>query len=51
MTKDIYLKAYFNYMKDLHPSSSYDNILLELIDKYKVKEIKYSKKQFVNSQK
>ena len=50
MTKDIYQAAYFNYMKDLHPSLSYDNILLELIDKYKVKEIKYSKKQFVNSQ-
>ena len=41
MTKDIYQKAYFNYMKNLYPSLSYDNILLELIDKYKVKEIKY----------
>jgi len=37
MNKDIYQSAYFNYMKDLHPSLSYDNILLKLFDKYQIK--------------
>ena len=31
MTKDIYQYAYFNYMKAMNPSLTYDNIDLELL--------------------
>ena len=32
----------------MHPSLTYDNIVLELVENYKVKLIKYSKKQISN---
>ena len=44
----LYQSSYFKYMNSLHPSLNYDNILLELLERYNVKKIKFSKKQFMN---
>ena len=44
----LYQSTYFKYMTDLHPSLTYDDIVLELIDRFKVKQIKFSKSQFSN---
>ena len=35
----------------MHPSLTYDNIVLELVENYKVKQIKYSKMKFSNFKK
>ena len=48
MEDAIYQKGYFKYMNSIHPSLNYDDIVLELIERYNVKKIKFSKKQFMN---
>ena len=35
----IYQKAYFKCMKDLHNALEYDNLVLEFIEKYKVRKV------------
>lgn len=51
MESPLYQSTYFKYMTDLHPSLTYDDIVLELIDRFKVKQIKFSKSQFTNFKK
>ena len=48
MVNEDYQVAYFKYMIEIHQSLVYDIIVLELVENYKVKQIKNSKKQFSN---
>lgn len=43
MEEIIYQSMYFKYMKDIHPGLNYNNIVLELIDRFKVNKIKFQK--------
>lgn len=48
MVNDDYQASCFKCVIEMHPSFTYVNNVLVLVDNYKSKKIKYSKKQFSN---
>lgn len=48
MVNDDYQASCFKCVIEMHPSFPYVNNVLVLVDNYKAKKIKYSKKQFSN---